>query len=64
MIAIIDTGVTHSFISLDCFKRLNIELSNMNGIMVIDTPAMGSMTTSYVCLNCPLSILVKTSELI
>ena len=56
MTAIIDNSATHSFIYLDCVKRLNLELSDMNGCMVIDTPAMGSMNTSYVCLNCPLSI--------
>ena len=31
-------------------------LSSMNGEMVIDTPAKGSVTTSFVCLKCPLSI--------
>ncbi|XP_050916762.1 uncharacterized protein LOC127131922, partial [Lathyrus oleraceus] len=54
--AIIDTGATHSFISLDCAKRLNLILSDMRRSMVIDTPAMGSVSTTYVCLNCPLSI--------
>ncbi|XP_050895919.1 uncharacterized protein LOC127102610, partial [Lathyrus oleraceus] len=56
LIAIIDTGATHSFISLDCAKRLNLILFDMRRSMVIDTPAMGSVSTSYVCLNCPLSI--------
>jgi hypothetical protein len=56
LIAIIDTGATHSFISLDCAKRLNLILSDMRRSMIIDTPAMGSVSTSYVCLNCPLSI--------
>ena len=56
LIAIIDTGATHSFIALDCAKRLNLEISNMDGSMVIDTPASGSVTTSYVCRNCPIVI--------
>src|ERR1043165_8554464 len=56
LIAIIDTGATHSFIALDCAKRLNLDISNMDGSMVIDTPASGSMTTSYVCRNCPIVI--------
>ncbi|XP_050916683.1 uncharacterized protein LOC127131831 [Lathyrus oleraceus] len=38
LIAIIDTGVTHSFISLDCAKKLNLEISFMVWSMVIDTP--------------------------
>ncbi|XP_050914665.1 uncharacterized protein LOC127129553 [Lathyrus oleraceus] len=41
LIAIIDTSATHSFISLYCAKRLNLESSVMRGTMVIDTPAMG-----------------------
>ncbi|XP_050909266.1 uncharacterized protein LOC127123043 [Lathyrus oleraceus] len=59
LIAIIDTGAMHSFISLDYAKRLNLELSVMRGSMDIDTPAMCSMTTSSVCLKCPLNICDK-----
>ncbi|XP_058782496.1 uncharacterized protein LOC131656981, partial [Vicia villosa] len=56
LIAIIDTGATHSFISLDCAKRLNLEISDIHGSMIIDTPASGSVTTSFACLNCPIDI--------
>ena len=62
LISIIDTDATHSFISLDCAKRLNLELSVMHGSMVIDTPVMGSVTTSSVCLKCPLNICDKDFE--
>ena len=34
-------------------------LSSMNGEMVVDLPAKGSVTTYLVCLKCPLSILNK-----
>ncbi|XP_058783005.1 uncharacterized protein LOC131657651 [Vicia villosa] len=40
-------------------NRLNLMLSDMRGSMVIDTPAMDSVTTSYVCLNCSLSIFCR-----
>lgn len=43
LIAIIDTWVTYSFISLDCVQRLDLEVSSLSGIMVIDTPASGSI---------------------
>ncbi|XP_058763980.1 uncharacterized protein LOC131637411 [Vicia villosa] len=36
--------------------KLGLVLSSMNGEMVIDTPAKGSVTTSLVCLKCPVSI--------
>lgn len=56
MIDIIDTGETHSFISLGCAKRLNLRLLSMSGSMVIDTTVMGSVTTTLVCLKCLMSI--------
>lgn len=59
LIIIIDTGATHSFIFVDYVKRLNLAVSAMNGNMVIDTLANGSMTTSLVCLNFPLTIYGK-----
>ena len=60
LIAIIDTGATHSFVSLECATRLGLNLSDMNGSMVIETPANGSVTTTRVCLKCPLTIYGKS----
>ncbi|XP_058741884.1 uncharacterized protein LOC131614292 [Vicia villosa] len=59
LITIINAGATHCFISADCVERLGLVLSTMNGEMVIDTPAKGSVTTSLVCLKCPVSIFNK-----
>ena len=56
---IIDTGATHSFISVDCARRLNLVLSPLGGDMVIDTPSSVSITTALVCLSCPLTIYGK-----
>ncbi|GAU37549.1 hypothetical protein TSUD_369970 [Trifolium subterraneum] len=56
LIAIIDTGATHSFISMDCMKRLNIPVYEMFGCMNIETPASGSVITRLVCRNCPVSV--------
>ncbi|XP_058772691.1 uncharacterized protein LOC131646741 [Vicia villosa] len=63
LIDIIDTGAIHSIISLDCFKRLNLVLSDIRESMIIDTTATGSVTTSYVCLNCPLRIFGRDFEI-
>lgn len=51
LIAIIDMGVTHSFILLDCAERLGFKLSYMVWSMIVDTPTLGLVTTSWVCLN-------------
>ncbi|XP_050876686.1 uncharacterized protein LOC127080409 [Lathyrus oleraceus] len=59
LIVIIDTGATHSFIVVDCVKRLGLVVSSMSGEMVIETPAKGSGTTTSVCLNYPLLIFDK-----
>ncbi|GAU41957.1 hypothetical protein TSUD_135710 [Trifolium subterraneum] len=56
LIAIIDTGATHSFISMDCMKRLNIPVYEMSGCMNIETPASGLVITRLVCRNCPVSV--------
>ncbi|CAJ2638233.1 uncharacterized protein LOC123886120, partial [Trifolium pratense] len=56
LIAIIDTGATHSFISVDCMKRLSIPVSEMSGRMEIETPANGSVTTRLVCRDCPITV--------
>ncbi|GAU33554.1 hypothetical protein TSUD_143470, partial [Trifolium subterraneum] len=56
LIAIIDTGATHSFISMDCMKRLNIPVYEMSGCMNIETPASGSVITRLVCRNCLVSV--------
>lgn len=55
----IDRGATYSFISLDCAKKLNMEISHMVESMVIETLANGSVTTLLVCLNFPLTIYGK-----
>lgn len=59
LIAIIDTSATHSFIVVDCVKRLGLIVTSMNGEMVIEIPAKGLVTTTSVCLNCPLLIFDK-----
>ncbi|XP_058745565.1 uncharacterized protein LOC131618302 [Vicia villosa] len=56
LVAIIEAGATHSFISLDCATMLGFQLSSMDGSMVIDTPASGFVTATFVYKECPLTI--------
>jgi len=62
LIAIIDTGATHSFIAANCAYKLGLVISSMNGEMVVETPAKGSVTTSLVCLKCSLSMFGRDFE--
>ena len=59
LISIIDTGATHSFISLDCATMLGLKLYDMNGGMVVGLPDKGLVTTTLVCLKFPLFIYGK-----
>ncbi|WJX13328.1 hypothetical protein P8452_03727 [Trifolium repens] len=63
LIAIVDTGSTHSFISFECMKRLNIPVSEMLGCMEIETPASGYVTTQLVCRNCPVTVFGKSFDM-
>ena len=62
LIAIIDTGATHCFIAANCAYKLGLVMSSMNGGMVVETPAKGLVTTSLVCLKCPLSMFGRDFE--
>jgi len=62
LIAIIDTGATHCFIAIDYARKLGLVMSDMNGEMVVETPAKSSVTTSLVCLSCPLSMFGRNFE--
>ncbi|KAK2427684.1 putative mitochondrial protein [Trifolium repens] len=63
LIAIVDTGATHSFISFECMKRLNIPVSEMLGCMEIETPASSSVTTQLVCRKCPVTVFGKSFDM-
>lgn len=60
LISIIYTGATHLFVLLDCAEKLGLKLSSMDGNMIVDTPTLGSVITSWVYLNCPLTIYGKS----
>jgi len=55
LIAIINIGSTHSFISSSCAERLGLVVTPLSSGMVIDIPTNGSVTTSLVCVKCPVS---------
>lgn len=60
LIAIIDIDIKLLFVLLDYTERLGVKLSSMNVNLIVDTLALGLVTTSWVCLNCPLMIYGKS----
>ena len=51
-----DSGATHSFISVDCVKKLNLPVRELDVELVVSTPTEGTIITSSVCAECPVII--------
>ena len=51
-----DSGATHSFISIDCMQRLNLETSELPYQLLVSTPTGENVKTTLVCLNCFIKI--------
>ncbi|XP_027368243.1 uncharacterized protein LOC113874216 [Abrus precatorius] len=46
-----DSGATHSFISMDCVKGLNLYVTELPYNVVVTTPTSKPVVTSWVCLG-------------
>ena len=51
-----DSGATHSFISHACVERLGLCATELPYDMVVSTPTSEPVTTSRVCLKCPIIV--------
>ena len=56
LIVLFDSGAMHSFISIDCVKKLNLSLSSLPFDLLVSTPTGGKVSTSQACLNCPILV--------
>jgi len=48
-----DSGVTHSFVSNACVKRLGLPVCELQCELAVSTPASGLVRTSSLCARCP-----------
>ncbi|XP_020206460.1 uncharacterized protein LOC109791561, partial [Cajanus cajan] len=55
-VVLFDSGATHSFIYVSCVQKLNLPVSLLDFDLVVETPTNGPVTTSLVCLKCPLTV--------
>src|ERR1044072_6879715 len=60
LVVLFDSGATHSFISVDCVKRLELPVVDLPYELVVSTPATNSLVTSTACLQCPLAFEGRT----
>ena len=51
-----DSGATHSFISHACVERLGLCATELPYDMVVSTSTNEPVTTSRVCLKCPITV--------
>ncbi|XP_027348074.1 uncharacterized protein LOC113859524 [Abrus precatorius] len=51
-----DSRVMHSFIVDTCLKDLKLPVSDLKCDLVVTTPTLNSLTTSIVCIECPIIV--------
>ncbi|XP_012567838.1 uncharacterized protein, partial [Cicer arietinum] len=51
LFVLFDCGATHSFVSLDCVRRLGLPVSRLRYDLIVNTPTSDSVDTSSVCLD-------------
>ncbi|XP_073222428.1 uncharacterized protein [Cicer arietinum] len=51
LFVLFDCGATHSFVSLDCVRRLGLHVSRLQYELIVNTPTSDSVDTSSVCLD-------------
>ncbi|WVZ22654.1 hypothetical protein V8G54_001198 [Vigna mungo] len=56
VLVLFDSGATHSFISLLCVEKLGLSLSDLGCELVVSTPTSGQVSTSSVCVGCPIEV--------
>lgn len=55
-----DSRATHSFISFDCVKSLDLLVSSLPYEFVVSTPTYKLVTTSIACFDCSVMVDDKT----
>ncbi|XP_020203736.1 uncharacterized protein LOC109789238 [Cajanus cajan] len=55
-VVLFDSGATHSFISFVYVQKLKLTVSCLSYDLVVETPTDGPITTSSICLKCPIVI--------
>jgi hypothetical protein len=51
-----DSGATHSFISMDRVKQLNLPTTSLPFDLIVSTPTAEPICARSVCQNCPIVI--------
>ncbi|XP_057452454.1 uncharacterized protein LOC130744283 [Lotus japonicus] len=55
LLVLFDSGATHSFISTDCARKLELTTTDLSFDLVVSTPGTKSMVTRTACLGCSMT---------
>jgi len=55
-VVLFESGATHSFVSNECVTRLRLMMRELRCKMIVATPAFGEVSTTYVCVGCPMEL--------
>jgi len=50
------SGVSHSFVSNECVRRLELVLRELGCELIVVTPTSGEVSTTYMCVGCPMEV--------
>ncbi|XP_017438243.2 uncharacterized protein LOC108344293 [Vigna angularis] len=56
VLVLFDSGATHSFVSLLCVENLGLSVLDMGCELIVSTPTSGQVSTSLVCVGCPIVV--------
>ena len=51
-----ESGATHSFVFNECVRRLGLAMRELGCELIVATPASGEVSTSSVCVRCPMEV--------
>ena len=54
--ALYDSGATHSFVSNDCVRKLELVTRDLGCELIVATLAFGQVSTNLVCVGCPMEV--------
>jgi len=56
VVVLYDSGATHSFVSIECVRRLGLVMRELGFELIVAMPTSSKVSTSSVCVGCPMEV--------
>jgi len=56
VVVLFDSGATHSFVSNECVRRLDLTMRELGCELLVATLASGEVSTTSMCVGCPMEV--------